>query len=102
MPQGYEHGADYVGVVSDDFFGLFRKATMLAWVSGFEPTFKFGSLKLNELKDAAVDFFAAGPGSEARFGIAPEVTDRVREWLPHWLRWASADELAEGRSHKAR
>lgn len=22
VPQGYEHGADYVGVVSDDFFGL--------------------------------------------------------------------------------
>lgn len=87
---------------SDDFFGLFRKATMLAWVSGFEPAFKFGSLKLNELKDAAVDFFAAGPGSESRFGIAPEVTDRVREWLPSWLRWASAEELAEGRSRKAR
>lgn len=82
------------------FFDLFRKATIQAWIGAFEHAFAFGNLKVAELKDGAVAFFTAGPEEEVRYGLTPAAAEGVRGWVPQWLRWGSAGELAAKRAGK--
>ena len=82
------------------FFDLFRKATIQVWIGAFEHAFAFGNLKVAELKDGAVAFFTAGPEEQVRYGLTPAAAEGVRGWVPQWLRWGSAGELAAMRAGK--
>jgi ParB-like chromosome segregation protein Spo0J len=82
------------------FFDLFRKATVQAWIGAFEHAFAFGNLKVAELKDGAVAFFTAGPEEQVRYGLTPATAESVRGWVPQWLRWESAGQLAAMRAGK--
>lgn len=73
-----------------DFFDLFRKATILAWMEAFKHEIALGTLKADPLKDAAVEYFTADEGAQQRFGLTPAVADTLRTWLPEWLRWPSS------------